>query len=128
MAKNSAADRRVIARIAGLTNAARHDAAEMTAPARSGFLARFEREADPEGVLTPEERERRATLLLRAHMSRLGRKASKKKARQATGRRVWRDRQAKAVGSQPDDASKRIDSGDEEPRGASDAPRLRVVS
>lgn len=104
----------------------------MTAPARSGFLARFEREADPDGVLTPEERERRATLLLKAHMSRLGRKASKKKARQATGRRVWRDRQAKAMGSQPpeqhdEETPKRIDTGDGQ-RGPVEAPLLMVVS
>lgn len=130
MARSSASDRRAIARIAGLTSAASRDATEMTAPARSGFLARFEREADPDGTLSPEERERRANLLLRAHMLRLGRSAGKKKARQAQGRKVWRDRQAKAMGSQPAQESttpERIDVGDA-PRGPVEAPRLRVIS
>jgi hypothetical protein len=36
------------------------DEAEHTAPARAAFLSRFEREVDPDGVLDPDERARRA--------------------------------------------------------------------
>lgn len=35
------------------------DSAAHTAPARAAFLDRFEREVDPDGVLTPEARARR---------------------------------------------------------------------
>lgn len=58
-------------RIGGLTKAARYDAQTLTAPAREGFLARFEREADPDGTLSPQERTRRAEALRKAHMTRL---------------------------------------------------------
>lgn len=63
-------------RIGGLTKASRYSAQELTAPAREGFLARFEREADPDGVLSPEERSRRAEALRRAHMARLALKSA----------------------------------------------------
>ncbi len=42
-----------------------------TAPARASFLGRFDREVDPEGVLTPDERARRAEYAKRAHFTRL---------------------------------------------------------
>lgn len=58
-------------RIGGLMKAARHSPNELTAAARAGFLARFAREADPEGLLPEEERLRRADAHMRAHMARL---------------------------------------------------------
>jgi hypothetical protein len=39
-----------------------------TRPAREAFLRRFEREVDPDGVLPPAERGRRAQHALRAYM------------------------------------------------------------
>jgi hypothetical protein len=42
-----------------------------TATARRAFLERFEREADPDGVLDPGERTRRAEHLRRAYFTRL---------------------------------------------------------
>ncbi|MDH4283496.1 MAG: hypothetical protein OEV36_12635, partial [Myxococcales bacterium] len=42
-----------------------------TGPARAAFHTKFEREVDPEGILAPEERARRADYARRAHMSRL---------------------------------------------------------
>lgn len=57
-------------RIGGLMRAARHDGREMTASARAAFLAKLEREADPEGALPPDERRRRAEALRRAHLAR----------------------------------------------------------
>lgn len=50
------------------------DPAAGTAPARTGFLAKFEREVDPDRRLPAEERERRARRLLRSHMIGLARK------------------------------------------------------
>jgi hypothetical protein len=59
------------ARLAALTKHSQHDARESTLPARQAFLARFEREVDPAGVLSPEERARRAECARRAHFTRL---------------------------------------------------------
>ena len=50
---------------------ARHDARETTANGRAAFLARFEREIDPDGRLHPEERRRRAEQARRAYFTRL---------------------------------------------------------
>jgi hypothetical protein len=42
-----------------------------TRAATTAFLSRFESQVDPDGVLSPEERSRRALLARKAHMSRL---------------------------------------------------------
>jgi Helix-turn-helix domain len=47
------------------------DAAAHTAPARAAFLGRFEREVDPDGVLDPRERARRAQHARKAYFLRL---------------------------------------------------------
>src|SRR3954469_6659569 len=47
------------------------DPAGHTAPARAAFLSRFEREVDPEGVLDPRERARRAEHARKAYFTRL---------------------------------------------------------
>jgi hypothetical protein len=60
---------------------ARHDSRQTSAPGRAAFLARFDREVDPDGVLEPEERRRRAELARRAYFARLSVAAAK--ARQA---------------------------------------------
>lgn len=51
-----------------------NDPQAATAPARAGFLARFERAVDPENRLEPAEREVRARRLMRAHMIALARR------------------------------------------------------
>jgi len=56
-------------RIGGLIRSAHHDGREMTAKARAGFQSKLEREVDPDGVLPPEERRRRADALRRAHLA-----------------------------------------------------------
>jgi hypothetical protein len=79
-------DRAVIARIAAAERWARtSDRTAATEPARRGLRARFEREADPDGVLGVAERARRADALMTAHMLRLAR-ASAKARRSATRR------------------------------------------
>ena len=47
-------------RIGGYVTASRHDTRELTQPARAAFRASFEAQVDPEGILAPEERARRA--------------------------------------------------------------------
>jgi truncated hemoglobin YjbI len=71
-------------RIGGLRLAARSDPHAMTQPARDAWLATFERQADPDGILTPAERSRRAALLRRARMTELsirGRRARQQAAK-----------------------------------------------
>ena len=58
-------------RLGAHTLHATHDSRELTARARTAFLARFEREVDPDGVLPPDERARRADHARRAYMTRL---------------------------------------------------------
>jgi hypothetical protein len=52
-----------------------YDRTARTRPARQKFLQRFEREVDPDGVLPPEERRRRAEHAKRAYMLRLAKRA-----------------------------------------------------
>ena len=52
-----------------------------TAPARKVFLSRFEREVDPEGVLEPQERARRAEHARKAYFLRLATESSKSRAK-----------------------------------------------
>jgi hypothetical protein len=64
-------DARLRARIAATLRHAGSDGRTSTRAARAAFLATFERLVDPDGVLPPEERERRASLARRAHFQRL---------------------------------------------------------
>ena len=65
---NSKSKRAQIARIGGYALRARRDPLEYTAKARAAFLAGFERKVDPDGLLTIEERQRRAGALRKAYM------------------------------------------------------------
>jgi hypothetical protein len=56
------------------------DPAAHTEPARRAFRRRFELQVDPDGLLDPDERERRADHALKAHMAFLRVKAMKAKA------------------------------------------------
>jgi hypothetical protein len=64
------------ARLAAHTLHSQVDATEHTAPARKAFLERFEREVDPDGILEPAERARRAEHAKRAYFSRLALKSA----------------------------------------------------
>jgi hypothetical protein len=52
------------------------DPAKHTQPARTVFLSRFEREVDPDGVLEPQERARRAEHAKKAYFLRLAQASS----------------------------------------------------
>jgi hypothetical protein len=77
----SQAERSLRARLAAYALHAQHDPRETTANGRAAFLARFDREVDPEGLLEPDERRRRAEQARRAYFTRLSLAAVK--ARQA---------------------------------------------
>jgi hypothetical protein len=79
-------DRSTIGRIGAHAKwAATRDKAAATAPARRAFLDRFEREVDPDGVLPPAERAKRADHARTAYMLQLARKsaAARRKSRDA---------------------------------------------
>jgi hypothetical protein len=67
------------------------DRSAATAPARTAFLDRFEREVDPEGVLPIDERARRAESARKAYFLKLAaksaaaRKRKRRTARPASG-------------------------------------------
>jgi hypothetical protein len=50
---------------------ARHDSKAISQPARDAFMARFVKEVDPDLVLDPEERARRAEHARKAYFTRL---------------------------------------------------------
>lgn len=58
-------------KIGGLTNAATHDMAQTGRKGAAGLMERFRREADPDGALPADVRERKALLLRRSHFARL---------------------------------------------------------
>jgi hypothetical protein len=95
-----AAERRMRAQIAvDVRMSMCDDRAAVTAPARKAFLDQFEREVDPDGVLLPDERARRATLARRAYMRRLALKSAKvRRIRKMKGRRD----QAAEIEREPD--------------------------
>ena len=69
------------ARIGGLALAAQRDSRVYTAKARATFLGKFEREVDPDGNLSPAERQRRAAAAKRLYFSRLALKSAKVRQR-----------------------------------------------
>mgnify|MGYP001381481442 CR=1 FL=1 len=64
---------------------AKHDPRVTTAKARAAWAERFLQQADPEGVLSPEERERRAYHLMRAHMKTMALKSAEARSKK------WRE-------------------------------------
>jgi hypothetical protein len=56
-----------------------------TAAARKAFADRFEREVDPDGVLSPAERARRAESARKAHFTRLALASSRARAARKAG-------------------------------------------
>ncbi|MEU7972200.1 hypothetical protein AB0B48_09165 [Micromonospora sp. NPDC049089] len=81
----TASSRRLHAQAAAHTRWSREeDRQAATGKARAAFIDRFEREVDPEGVLPPQERARRAESAKKAYFARLAlRSAAARKARRA---------------------------------------------
>lgn len=61
------------------------DRAARTAPARQAALDRFERQVDPNGDLTPQERARRAEHARKAYFTRLALKSAQARRNRRTG-------------------------------------------
>ncbi len=70
-------ERALRARIAAHALHSKCDSKELTAKARESFMARFEAEVDPEGILSPSERKRRAEHARKAYFARLALKSAK---------------------------------------------------
>lgn len=81
------AERSMRARIAAhsrLAKASEADRRDMTAAARKAFADRWERQVDPDGVLTPDERARRAEHAKAVHFHRMALKSARaRRKRQA---------------------------------------------
>ncbi|MFN0145935.1 MAG: hypothetical protein ACKVT1_05445 [Dehalococcoidia bacterium] len=71
-------------RVGGLVVQARYGPDTIAARARAGFDQRFELEVDPDGLLAPAERARRAGLAKRAYFARLAMKSAQAR-RQRSG-------------------------------------------
>lgn len=72
------------ARIGAYARAAQYDGRVVTRRAREAFLAKFEQEVDPDGVLAPEERARRAEAAKKSYMLRLAERSVKARKAQRT--------------------------------------------
>lgn len=76
----------LMGRIGAYRMHSQHDARETTKAGRTAFLARFEAEVDPDGVLEPDEREKRAAAARRAYMLSLSLKSAKVRKQRAARR------------------------------------------
>lgn len=75
MPRLTPAERSLRGSIAAHRKWAKTDPVEGTAAARAKFLDRFEQEADPDGLLDPQERARRAGHLRKAYFKSLALKS-----------------------------------------------------
>lgn len=77
MPASSPSERRLIARAAAHQSwAATANRTARTATARTAFLAKFEDQVDPDRVLSPDERAKRATNARKAYFANLARKSA----------------------------------------------------
>lgn len=100
-------ERTLVSRIAAAERWGRtRDRTAATAHARAGLRAKFEREADPDGTLTPAERAARADSLMRAHMLRmsLAAKSARRRAREAVDAAEKAEAALNEAGGAPDAA------------------------
>jgi hypothetical protein len=80
-------DRILRARMAAhLLHAQITDPSGHTAPARAAFLSRFEREVDPDGILDPQERARRAEHAKKAYFLKLALASAKARTARRRGK------------------------------------------
>lgn len=70
---------------AHLSWAKTEDRSARTLPARRAFMGRFERQADPDGVLPPSERAMRAENLRKAYYTKLALKSAQARRRRSRG-------------------------------------------
>src|SRR5262245_31343781 len=104
----SARERALRARLAAHALHSQRDSRELTAAARAAFFAKLERQVDPDGVLAPEERRRRAEHARRAHLTRAAYLSARK--RSAARRRRAREAAGRAVPEEDDGPRQQPDS------------------
>jgi hypothetical protein len=92
-------------RIGAHVQHSRHDRRETTARARSQFLARFEREVDPEGSLPEPERRRRAEYARKAYFAWLALASARTRSKRR-GRKEAAEDQSAASGEVRDAAAR----------------------
>lgn len=73
------------------------DRSAATQKAREAFLARFEREVDPDSRLTPPERQKRAQNAMKAHFRRMALASAKARAGSADRRKLAAELRAAAA-------------------------------
>lgn len=78
-------ERTLIARMGAHALHATRDPKETTRKAREAFDARFERDVDPDGVLPPAERARRAAHAKQQYFARLALKSAQARRKAAGG-------------------------------------------
>lgn len=94
-------ERRLSAQIAAHESWAQTaDRSARTAKARAALMAKFEREADPHGILAPAERGRRAEHLRKAYYQRLALKSAqaRRRAKEATATAESAEAELSALG------------------------------
>ena len=69
-----------------MTSWSRNDPETMVGPAHAGFRRRFERLVDPEGILDPAERARRADRARRAYMLGLAARSAAARGKKAAAK------------------------------------------
>ena len=78
-------DRALIARIASYESWAQTtDRSARTAPARAALMSKFEHDVDPDGLLDPVERARRAESARKAHFTRMALRSAQARRRTKT--------------------------------------------
>ncbi len=88
MSELSPSERSLRARLAAHALHACRDSREVTAPARAAFLNRFQDQVDPDRLLSPQERARRAEQARKAHFTRLALQSARtRRTRSVGGRR-----------------------------------------
>jgi hypothetical protein len=76
-------ERSVRARLGALSLHATHNPKETTKAARAAFNAKFEEEVDPQGILEPAERARRASYARKAYYTRMALASAKARRKRA---------------------------------------------
>lgn len=78
-------ERSLRARIGGFALAAQRNPRDYTAAARKAFLAKFEKDVDPQGLLPENERRRRADAARKAYFARLALKSAQVRRKKKSG-------------------------------------------
>jgi hypothetical protein len=81
------AERALRARAAAYAMHAKHGSKKAALRGQAALLAKFEHEVDPDGLLTPTERRRRALHARRAHMASLALLSARSRGAKRGGRR-----------------------------------------